>query len=78
MITRRSDKYVIDEIEKIESQQTKKKIKRIKRKLTSQPQSMAERKPLAHPVPSGQNGCKSALYLFDVGDQEVGQEDIER
>ena len=48
------------------------------KKLTSQPQSMAERKPLAHPVPSGQNGCKSVFYLFDVGDQEVGQEDIER
>ena len=37
---------------------------------------MAERKPLAHPVPSGQNGCKSVFYLFDVGDQEVVKEDI--
>ena len=36
---------------------------------------MAERKPLAHPVPSGQNGCKSVFYLFDVGDQEVDEED---
>ena len=39
---------------------------------------MAERKPLAHPVPSGQNGCKLVFYIFDVGDQEVDEEDIER